>query len=71
MKSRTLAQAVIETGYVRVDGKRVAKPSVNARIGSTIAAPASRQGSSPARPVAGRAPRPGFRSAGLLRRAKN
>jgi ribosome-associated heat shock protein Hsp15 len=39
VKSRTLAQAVIETGYVRVDGKRVGKPSEDVRIGSTIALP--------------------------------
>ena len=40
VKSRTLAQAVIETGYVRIDGKRVEKPSEDVRIGSTIALPA-------------------------------
>jgi ribosome-associated heat shock protein Hsp15 len=39
VKSRTLAQAVIETGYVRIDGKRVEKPSENVRIGSTVALP--------------------------------
>ncbi len=39
VKSRTLAQAVIETGYVRVDGKRVEKPSEDVRIGSMIALP--------------------------------
>jgi ribosome-associated heat shock protein Hsp15 len=39
LKSRTLAQAVIETGYVRVDGKRVEKPSEDVRIGSMIALP--------------------------------
>jgi len=38
-KSRTLAQAVIETGYVRMDGKRVEKASEEVRIGSTIALP--------------------------------
>jgi ribosome-associated heat shock protein Hsp15 len=37
VKSRTLVQAVIETGYVRVDGKRVEKPSEDVRIGSVIA----------------------------------
>jgi ribosome-associated heat shock protein Hsp15 len=37
VKSRTLAQAVIETGYVRIDGKRVEKPSEDVRVGSTIA----------------------------------
>ena len=39
VKSRTLAQAVIETGYVRIDGKRVEKPSEDVRIGSVIALP--------------------------------
>jgi ribosome-associated heat shock protein Hsp15 len=39
VKSRTLAQAVIETGYVRIDGKRVEKSSDEVRIGSTIALP--------------------------------
>ena len=39
VKSRTLAQSVIETGYVRVDGKRVEKPSEEVHVGSTIALP--------------------------------
>ena len=39
VKSRTLAQSVIETGHVRVDGKRVEKPSEEVRVGSTIALP--------------------------------
>lgn len=39
VKSRTLAQSLIETGYVRIDGKRVEKPSEDVRIGSTIALP--------------------------------
>jgi ribosome-associated heat shock protein Hsp15 len=39
LKSRTLAQSVIDTGYVRVDGKRVEKPSEEVRIGSTVALP--------------------------------
>jgi ribosome-associated heat shock protein Hsp15 len=39
VKSRTLTQAVIETGYVRIDGKRVEKPSEDVRVGSTIALP--------------------------------
>lgn len=38
-KSRTLARAVIETGYVRIDGKRVEKPSEDVRVGSVIALP--------------------------------
>jgi ribosome-associated heat shock protein Hsp15 len=39
VKSRTLAQAVIETGHVRVDGKRIEKPSEDVRVGSMIALP--------------------------------
>ncbi len=39
MKSRTLAQALVETGHVRVDGKRVEKPSDTVRVGSIIAVP--------------------------------
>ena len=39
VKSRTLAQSVIEAGYVRIDGKRVEKPSEDVRVGSTIALP--------------------------------
>jgi ribosome-associated heat shock protein Hsp15 len=39
VKSRTLAQSVIETGHVRIDGKRVEKPSEDVRVGSTIALP--------------------------------
>jgi ribosome-associated heat shock protein Hsp15 len=39
VKSRTLAQAVIEAGYVRIDGKRVEKASEEVRVGSTIALP--------------------------------
>jgi ribosome-associated heat shock protein Hsp15 len=39
VKSRTLAQAMIQTGYVRIDGERVEKPSEDVRIGSVIALP--------------------------------
>jgi len=39
LKSRTLAQALIDAGHVRVDGKRVEKPSETVRIGSIIAFP--------------------------------
>jgi ribosome-associated heat shock protein Hsp15 len=39
VKSRTLAQAVIEAGHVRIDGKRIAKSSEEVRVGSTIALP--------------------------------
>jgi ribosome-associated heat shock protein Hsp15 len=39
VKSRTLAQSVIDTGHVRIDGKRVEKVSENVRVGSVIAFP--------------------------------
>ena len=39
VKSRTLAQAVVASGYVRIDGKRVAKPSEEVRVGSVVALP--------------------------------
>lgn len=39
VKSRTLAQSVIDEGYVRVDGKRVEKASEDVRVGSTVALP--------------------------------
>lgn len=39
LKSRTLAQAIIGEGRVRVDGKRVDKPSEEVRVGSVIALP--------------------------------
>lgn len=39
LKSRTLAQALVETGCVRIDGKRVEKSSEEVRSGSVIALP--------------------------------
>jgi ribosome-associated heat shock protein Hsp15 len=39
VKSRTFAQSLIETGYVRVDGKRIEKTSEKVDVGSTIALP--------------------------------
>ena len=39
VKSRTLAQAVVDAGHVRVDGKRVLKASEEVRVGSVIALP--------------------------------
>ena len=39
VKSRTLAQGLIEEGHLRIDGKRVAKPSDEVRVGSVIALP--------------------------------
>jgi ribosome-associated heat shock protein Hsp15 len=38
-KSRTLAQAVIDEGHVRIDGKRARKPSDEVRAGSIVALP--------------------------------
>jgi ribosome-associated heat shock protein Hsp15 len=39
VKSRTLAQALVETGHIRIDGKRVEKPSEEVRVGSIVALP--------------------------------
>jgi len=39
VKSRTLAQAIIAEGYVRIDGKRVDKSSEEVHVGSVIAMP--------------------------------
>lgn len=39
VKSRTLAQGLIETGAVRVDGRRAMKTSEEVRVGSVIAFP--------------------------------
>jgi len=39
VKSRTIAQALVEEGRTRIDGKRVAKPSEPVRVGSVIALP--------------------------------
>ncbi len=39
VKSRTLAQAIIESGHVRIDGKRIGKSSDEVRVGSIIALP--------------------------------
>ena len=38
-KSRTLAQALVEVGHIRIDGKRVEKPSEPVREGSIVALP--------------------------------
>ena len=38
-KSRTLAQAIVEQGTTRIDGKRVEKPSEAVKAGSIIALP--------------------------------
>ena len=39
VKSRTQAQALVEQGTARIDGKRVEKPSEPVRVGSVIALP--------------------------------
>jgi ribosome-associated heat shock protein Hsp15 len=38
-KSRTLAQSLVETGHIRIDGKRVLKASDEVRAGSIVALP--------------------------------
>jgi ribosome-associated heat shock protein Hsp15 len=38
-KSRTLAQTMVETGHLRIDGKRALKASDTVRVGSVIALP--------------------------------
>jgi ribosome-associated heat shock protein Hsp15 len=39
LKSRTLAQALIDEGNVRLDGRRVARHAEDVRVGSVIALP--------------------------------
>ncbi len=39
MKSRSLASALVDTGHIRIDGRRAMKPSEPVRVGSTIALP--------------------------------
>ena len=39
VKSRALAQHVIDEGHVRIDGRRVEKPSEEVRLGSVVALP--------------------------------
>ena len=39
VKSRTLAQALVETWHVRIDGRRVEKSSDEVRVGSIVALP--------------------------------
>ena len=38
-KTRALAQALVDAGHVRIDGRRVAKPSEEVRAGRVIAFP--------------------------------
>ncbi len=39
LKSRTLAQALIDQGRTRIDGRRVEKLAAEVRVGSTITLP--------------------------------
>jgi ribosome-associated heat shock protein Hsp15 len=39
VKSRTIAQALIESGHVRIDGKRVLKTAEEVRAGQVVALP--------------------------------
>lgn len=39
VKSRSLAQGLIETGHVRIDCRRVARTSEPVRVGSVVALP--------------------------------
>jgi ribosome-associated heat shock protein Hsp15 len=39
LKSRTLAQSLVEEGHVRIDGKRITKTSEEVRVGSVVALP--------------------------------
>ena len=39
VKSRTLAQSIIDTGLVRIDGRRVEKSSEPVKVGSIVALP--------------------------------
>jgi ribosome-associated heat shock protein Hsp15 len=39
VKSRNLAQALIDEGHVRIDGKRVEKSAEEVRAGSVVALP--------------------------------
>ena len=39
VKSRTLAQSIIDQGHVRIDGRRVEKSSEEVRVGSVVALP--------------------------------
>ena len=39
VKSRTLAQSLVEAGHVRIDRKRVEKASESVRVGSVVALP--------------------------------
>ncbi len=39
VKSRTLAQTLVEAGHIRIDSKRATKPSDPVRVGNILALP--------------------------------
>ena len=39
VKSRTFAQHIVAEGHIRVDGKRIEKPSEEVQVGSIVAVP--------------------------------
>jgi ribosome-associated heat shock protein Hsp15 len=39
VKSRTLAQQLVDAGHVRLDGRRVVKPAEEVKVGSVLALP--------------------------------
>jgi ribosome-associated heat shock protein Hsp15 len=39
VKSRTLAQGIVDEGHVRIDGRRIEKASEEVRVGSVVALP--------------------------------
>ncbi len=39
VKSRSLAQSLVEEGYLRIDGRRAEKPAEEVRAGSIVALP--------------------------------
>ncbi|QNM81806.1 RNA-binding S4 domain-containing protein [Sphingomonas sabuli] len=38
-KSRTAAQGLVAAGFIRIDGRRVTRPSDEVRVGSVVALP--------------------------------
>jgi len=70
-KSRTLAQAIIDEGHVRIDGRRVGKASDEVRVGSVVALPLHGQVPDPQGALPARTTRPRGRGAAVLRRAGN
>ena len=71
VKSRTLAQSVIDQGHVRIDGKRVEKASEEVRAGSVVALPLHGKVRIHPGALTARTSRPRGRSALLLSGAGN